>query len=151
MLVSLFVGSTSPIWTLVFPALGLLVVCAVAFFLMVYYSPLSDTGLQAAKASWSFSEYLLTITRKASHAPTLPDLFERYLPFATSYGLLKPWVRYFQQQASSHVPAWFHTSASSPTTSFTAFMAVMLAANTTGTTGEGVVSTLPPTPPNPRS
>lgn len=149
MVISLLVGSESTIWPVVFPALGLLVVCVVSFFLMVYHSPLSDKGMQAAKESWSFSQYLLNITRKSSHTPTTPELFERYLPIATSYGLLKPWLQYFQKQTPDHVPAWFKTSNSHPAESFATFTIVMIAANTTGNTGGG--TPLPPQPQHSRS
>ncbi|GHO43481.1 DUF2207 family protein [Ktedonospora formicarum] len=145
---SLFIGTTSTAWLIVFPALGLLSVCMVAFFLMTYYSPLSERGTQAARASWSFSEHLLNIASKSSHTPSSPDLFEHYLPFATSYGLLKPWIRYFRKQAPDHIPSWFETTSTTPAQSFIAFTAITLAAYTTGNTSSGPSPLSSPTTPN---
>src|SRR5262249_19085975 len=102
----------------------------------LYYSPMSDRGVEVARASRSFSNYLLDITR-TSYTSSDPNLFERYLPFATSYGLLSQWIKYFQKHEASHVPAWFENFDTAPIESYTAFAAVMLAANTTGNTSSG--------------
>lgn len=133
---SLLVGSTSVIWPIVFPALGLLAVSTLSFFIMLYYSPLSDRGAEAAQASRSFSDHLLAISTKA-HMNVEPGLFDRYLPYATSYGLLRQWIRCFQRQEPASIPAWFTHSETERAESFNAFTTVMVAAHTTGSTGGG--------------
>lgn len=135
-IVSLLVGSTSAIWPIVFLALGLLVVSTLSFFIMLYYSPLSDQGAEAAQASRSFSDHVLAISTKA-HMSAEPALFDRYLPYATSYGLLRQWVRRFQWQEPASIPAWFTHFETERAESFNAFTTVMVAAYTTGSTGSG--------------
>ena len=135
-IISLFIGSTSEIWPIVFLALGLLVVSMLAFFIMLYYSPLSDQGVEAARASRSFSNHLFAISTQ-EHAHIEPALFEVYLPYATSYGLLRQWIRSFQRHEPAPIPAWFAHLQTEREESFNALTTVMIAANTTGSTGGG--------------
>lgn len=78
----------------------------------VALKPLSDLGAETA-ADWdAFKKYLKEIT-KGKHPIEDPRVFEAYLPYATSFGLLSDWVKYFRKQGLANPPAYFHTLSTS--------------------------------------
>ncbi|MFZ6026823.1 MAG: DUF2207 domain-containing protein [Chloroflexota bacterium] len=68
-------------------------------------STLSDEGVRQASAWHSFTGYLRRVTRGKETAS--PDMFERYLPYAASFGIATEWAKFFQKMTGVPVPAWF--------------------------------------------
>ena len=60
------------------------------------------------------------------------EMFERYLPYAASFGLAVAWVKAFQKQGGLEIPAWFHSLAATPQQSMASFVAMTSAAHSYG-------------------
>ncbi len=104
-------GSTpSAAGLLIFPALGLLPIGIVAGFLWAKYSRRSDQGEQEARRWQAFSHYLTDMSTGQQPIGS-PALFGQYLPYATSFGLLRNWITCFQRQGLIKVPSWFQALA----------------------------------------
>lgn len=98
-------------------------------------SSLSDYGAQEAARWQSFYVYLREIVR-GREAVTRPDLFERYLPYAASYGLAEAWAKFFQKRGSAKIPDWFHVLArASAAENMGAFVAMTSATSSAGANG----------------
>ncbi|HSV86210.1 MAG TPA: DUF2207 domain-containing protein [Levilinea sp.] len=97
-------------------------------------SLLADPVLQQAAQWKSFSQYLKDVTR--NREPVIrPDLFEVYLPYAASFGLVEAWAKYFQKQGMQQAPAWF--TAESLDDNMASFIAVISSTNSAGDAGTG--------------
>ena len=124
-IISLIVGGTSGAWPIVFPALGLLAIGIVACFLWATYSRRSEQGEQEARRWQAFSHYLTDMSEGQQPIGSLA-LFGQYLPYATSFGLLRNWITCFQRQGLIEVPSWFHALASAPNANHTTFTDMMI-------------------------
>jgi hypothetical protein len=69
-------------------------------------SPLTDGGLETAVSWKQFSNYLKDVS-KGKQAVTSPTMFEKYLPYAASFGLLQQWARHFEKTGWTETPPYF--------------------------------------------
>jgi hypothetical protein len=69
-------------------------------------SPLTDGGLETAVAWKQFSKYLKDVS-KGKQAVTSPTMFEKYLPYAASFGLLQQWAKHFEKAGWTETPPYF--------------------------------------------
>lgn len=122
-IISLIAQATSAA-LIVFPALGLLAIGIVAYFLRAKYSDRSEQGEQEARRWQAFSHYLKDMSTGQQPIGS-PALFGQYLPYATSFGLLGNWITCFQRQGLIKVPSWFQALALAPNANHTAFTNMM--------------------------
>lgn len=116
-------------------ALGL--VSLAGLFVGAFVSPLSADGLRQASAWNSFTGYLRNVAR-GRETSVAPDLFERYLPYAASFGVATEWAGYFSKVANVKVPAWFQgLQTSLDDGSFAAIMAAVSAADASASVATG--------------
>jgi hypothetical protein len=107
---------------------ALFVIGVVALVLSATFSPLSNDGETQAAAWKGFAAYLKDVTR--GREPTLrPDAFDLYLPYAAGFGLASPWVKYFERQGNTPVPAWFKSLQASTSQDDFGAVAVFIAAS----------------------
>ncbi len=109
-LICLLFGMPTGTWPSLFLPLGVVGISITMAVLWGIFSILSEEGMQDAARWKAFSHYLRDITHgKELDLP--PDVFERYLIYATTFGLAEKWVKYFQKQGMAIVPPWFHSLA----------------------------------------
>lgn len=70
-------------------------------------SPLSDAGAETAVVWKEFNNYLKAVS-KGKQAVDSPTMFEKYLPYAASFGLLQQWAKHFEKEGWTETPAYFH-------------------------------------------
>ena len=136
---TLCVGGSLGTWPIVFPWVGLMIMSLVAWFLWTRYSRLSIQGAQEARRWNAFSNYLGDIS-SGEQPIASPALFEQYLSYATSFGLLANWINRFQNAGQIAVPPWFGTLATSPDEHYTSFTRMMVHTsmiNTSNSSGSG--------------
>jgi len=102
-----------------------------AFVLAGIFSPLSDQGAAEATRWKSFARFLRDATKGREPVWGL-EMFERYLPYAASFGMAVAWVKAFQKQGGLEIPAWFHSLAATPQQSMASFVAMTSAAHSSG-------------------
>ncbi len=102
-----------------------------AFVLAGVFSPLSDQGAAEATRWKGFAQFLRDAT-KGREPVWGSEMFERYLPYAASFGLAVAWVKAFQKQGGLEIPAWFHALAATPEQSMASFVAMTSAAHSYG-------------------
>jgi hypothetical protein len=117
-------------------AAAMFVLSMVAFILSGTYSPLSDEGAREAVHWQGFANYLKDVTTGREPAWDL-RLFDRYLPYAATFGLAGGWAKAFQKRGNAEIPGWFHGLAGSSDGSMGSFVVMMSAANSTGSSGAG--------------
>mgnify|MGYP000917541666 CR=1 FL=1 len=106
--------------------------------LMIYasaFSVLTPSGEEQAIRWKSFAEYLKDVS-KGKEPAISPDYFERYLAYATVFGLGATWAKYFETFNGMPLPVWFHATTGS-STNFAAIVAVMSASDSTGVSAGG--------------
>ncbi len=113
---------------------SLFVLSLTAFVMGGAYSPLSDRGSQEAARWQGFYEYLRDVTKGREPAWDLRQ-FERYLPYAATYGLAEKWARAFKERGGAEIPAWFRAVASAPDQAMGSFIAFTAASHSTGASG----------------
>lgn len=128
-IISLIAGGISGAWPIVFPALGLLAIGIVACFLWARYSRRSEQGEQEVRRWKAFSNYLTDISEGQQPIGSAA-LFGQYLPYATSFGLLRNWITCFQRQGLIEVPSWFQALAIAPHANHTTFTHMMIYTST---------------------
>ena len=109
-----------------------------AIALLIYvgaYSVLTPAGEEQAARWRGFGEYLKQVS-KGREPAIRPDYFERYLAYASIFGLGAAWAKYFEKLGGVPLPVWFHAQAGS-NTSFGAMVAVMSASDSSGAGGGG--------------
>lgn len=111
-----------------------------AFFLsvalLIYvgnFSVLTPAGEEQASRWKGFAEYLKQVS-KGREPVIRADYFERYLAYASVFGLGANWAKYFQKRGGVPLPVWFHAMAGRDA-NFGAIVAVMAASDTTGAGG----------------
>lgn len=113
-------------WPLLFSA-SLFMLSLVAFVMGGAMSALSDEASQQALLWKGFADYLKTATKGKEIIAA--ELFEAYLPYAAAFGLAEPWVKYFQKQGVTELPAWFHALAAAGDEGMAAFAAMITASH----------------------
>jgi hypothetical protein len=120
----------SGMWPPIFVVLALYALSVVAFVLAANTSLLSAAG-RGVQQSWQgFANYLRAIVKKRAETPQ--DVFEPFLPYAASFGLAEPWVKFFQKQGLAQAPAWFQATAGSDGSDIAVFVALIVATNSAG-------------------
>lgn len=117
-------------WPFLIPA-SLFLLSMAAFVLASIFSPLSDQGAEEATRWKGFSQFLREAT-KGREPVWGSEMFERYLPYAASFGLAVAWVKAFQKQGGLEIPAWFHSLAATPDQSMASFVVMTSAAYSSG-------------------
>jgi Predicted membrane protein (DUF2207) len=129
-IVALIVGIALGAWPLIFLPLGLAGTSVTALVLWATYSPLSDQGMEASQRWQAFSKYLSHIISGKEPVPSATT-FEQYLPYATSFGFMEKWVKFFQRQGVIVAPAWFRSLSNANNDDFSSFAHMMFYVNTT--------------------
>lgn len=130
LILALIIGIPLGAWPLIFLPLGLAGTSITALVQWARYSPLSDQGMEASLHWRAFSKYLDNIISGNEPVPS-PTAFEQYLPYATSFGLMRRWVNFFQSQGVIAVPAWFRSLSDTNNNDFSSFAHMMIYVNTT--------------------
>lgn len=99
-------------------------------------TPLSRQGTALASQWRSFAAYLKQITRNKA-AATRPDIFDLYLPYAASFGILHSWARYFEKKGGAKLPPWFQALTATPDEAMGAFVAMTAASSASGGSAAG--------------
>ncbi|HET6822998.1 MAG TPA: DUF2207 domain-containing protein [Anaerolineales bacterium] len=109
-----------------------------AIALLIYvgsYSVLTPAGEEQAARWRGFGEYLKQVS-KGREPAIRPDYFERYLAYASMFGLGAAWAKYFDKLGGVPLPVWFHAQAGSHA-NFATMVAVMSASDSSGAGGGG--------------
>jgi uncharacterized protein (TIGR04222 family) len=109
-----------------------------ALALLIYagtFSILTHAGEEQAARWKGFAEYLKQVS-KGREPAIRPDYFERYLAYASVFGLGAGWAKYFEQLGGVPLPVWFHAQAGRDA-SFGAIVPVMSASDSAGSSGGG--------------
>ncbi len=132
----LLFGIPAGIWPIVFLPLGVTGVSVTTAVLWSMFSLLSDKGMQDSVRWKAFSNYLRDIIRgKELDMP--PEVFERYLTYAASFGLAEKWVKYFQKQGLAVVPPWFQSLATASSDDLSHFITMVVVIHAVGGTHAG--------------
>jgi hypothetical protein len=97
---------------------------------------LTDEAKMMADEWQSFYNYMKDVTRrKAAVGET--NMFNRFLPYAASYGLLHQWAKFFQKEGWTELPPYFHALSRSGDDGMTAFVAMAGASSSSGGSAAG--------------
>lgn len=99
-------------------------------------SPLTDDGQVLANEWQQFADHLKDVT-KGKAAISGPEMFQRFLPFAASYGLLESWAKRFQKEGWTELPPYFHALSQADEASVAAFVAMTAASGASGGSAAG--------------
>ncbi|MBE2225478.1 MAG: DUF2207 domain-containing protein, partial [Anaerolineae bacterium] len=95
-------------------------------------TPLSDVGAETAVTWKEFNNYLKAVS-KGKQAVDSPTMFEKYLPYAATFGLLHPWAKHFEKEGWTETPAYFKVLPSTDgSQAMMAFVAMSAATNSSG-------------------
>jgi uncharacterized protein (TIGR04222 family) len=86
---------------------GLLVVTILGLGYAAGFSTQTAAGVEQAARWKAFKAYLEGVA-KGREPAIRPDFFERYLPYAATFGLGTRWAKFFQKLGGVGLPAWFH-------------------------------------------
>jgi len=115
---------------------GILLLGVVGVIMGAAFSPLSDVGAETAVAYKAFAQHLKNVT-KGKEAVGAPQMFERYLPYAASFGLLEQWAKHFEKAGWNHVPSYFHVLSTTGDNQMGAFIAMLAATSSSGGSAAG--------------
>ncbi len=132
----LIFGIPAGIWPIVFLPLGVVGVSVTASVLWSMFSTLSDKGMLASARWDAFSHYLRDLAN-GKELDISPEVFERYLTYAATFGLAEKWVKYFQKQGMAVVPPWFHSLATASADDFSYFVTMIIVIHAIGGTSGG--------------
>lgn len=99
-------------------------------------SPLTDEGAAKAAVWQRFADHLKDVT-KGKAAVSGPGMFQRFLPFAASYGLLEAWAKWFQKEGWTELPPYFQALTRAGEDSVAAFVALAAASGSSGGSAAG--------------
>ena len=123
------------LWPLLFAG-SVVIVGFVALIIVGTIYPLSRQGLALAAQWRGFGDYLKRVVRDKA-GPTRGDIFDHYLPYAASFGILASWARYFQKKGWTKLPPWFHALTTVPNDGMAAFVAMAAASSASGGSAAG--------------
>jgi hypothetical protein len=86
---------------------GLLIVAILGLGYAAGFSTHTAAGAEQA-ARWRALKAYLEGVAKGREPAIRPDFFERYLPYAATFGLGTRWAKVFQKLGGVPLPAWFH-------------------------------------------
>ncbi len=117
---------------------------AASFFLMfiIFLSVgssltiLTDEARLMANEWQSFYQHLKDVThRKAAVGET--NMFNRFLPYAATYGLLHQWAKFFEKEGWTQLPPYFHALNRADDGGMAAFVAMTAASSSSGGSAAG--------------
>ncbi len=80
----------------------------VAFLIVSRYMPAKTQKGSETAAQWdAFKHYLQNID-EYRNLEEAGDIFEKYLPYATAFGLERTWIRKFTAVATTPIPTWYY-------------------------------------------
>lgn len=120
------------------------IMSGVAFFILFviwiavgnWLTILTDEAKMLADEWQSFYDYLKNVTRKKA-AVGDTNMFNRFLPYAASYGILHDWSKFFQKEGWTEVPPYFHAANRSGHDSMAAFVAMSSTSASSGGSAAG--------------
>ena len=84
----------------------------------------------------SFYQHLKDVTRsKAAVGET--NMFNRFLPYAATYGLLHQWAKFFEKEGWTELPPYFHALNRADDGGMAAFVAMTAASSSSGGSAAG--------------
>ena len=110
--------------------IGVLILSLALLIYTSTFSVLTPAGEEQFARWKGFAEYLKQVS-KGREPAIRPDYFERYLAYASVFGLGANWAKYFQKLGGVPLPVWFHAMAGGDA-NFGAIVAVMAASDSTG-------------------
>lgn len=119
-------------------SLGAFLLSIVLLIYAAAFSILTPAGEEQSSRWKGFAEYLKQVS-KGREPAIRPDYFERYLGYASMFGLGANWAKYFQKLGGVPLPVWFRATAGGDA-NFGAIVAVMTASDSTGAGGGGGAS-----------
>lgn len=84
---------------------------------------LTDEAKLMADQWQSFHNYMKDVTRKKA-AVGNTNMFNQFLPYAASYGLLHQWAKFFEKEGWTEVPSYFHAASRTGSEHMAAFVAM---------------------------
>lgn len=97
---------------------------------------LTDEAKLMANEWQSFYQHLKDVTRsKAAVGET--NMFNRFLPYAATYGLLHQWAKFFQKEGWTELPPYFHALNRADDHGMAAFVAMTAASSSSGGSAAG--------------
>lgn len=97
---------------------------------------LTDDAKKMADEWQSFYQYLKDVTRKKA-AVGGTNMFNQFLPYAATYGLLHPWAKFFQKEGWTELPPYFHALSRSGNDGMAAFVAMAGTSSSSGGSAAG--------------
>ncbi len=97
---------------------------------------LTDDAKMMADEWQSFYNYMKDVTRKKA-AVGGTNIFNRFLPYAASYGLLHQWAKFFQKEGWTDLPPYFHALSRSGEENMAAFVAMAGSSSSSGGSAAG--------------
>lgn len=97
---------------------------------------LTDEARLLANQWQSFYQHLKDVTRrKAAVGET--NMFNRFLPYAATYGLLHQWAKFFEKEGWTQLPPYFHALNRADDGGMAAFVAMTAASSSSGGSAAG--------------
>lgn len=97
---------------------------------------LTDEARLMANEWQSFYQHLKDVTRsKAAVGET--NMFNRFLPYAATYGLLHQWAKFFEKEGWTQLPPYFHALNRADDGGMAAFVAMTAASSSSGGSAAG--------------
>ncbi len=93
--------------TAICPSISIVLTGAVLWYIARHMPTKTHKGAQAAAMWGAFENYLKNI-EKYQDLETAGDIFEKYLAYATVFGLERTWIRKFSRVPSTPIPHWYH-------------------------------------------
>lgn len=97
---------------------------------------LTDEAKLLADEWQSFYNYIKDVTRKKA-AVGSTNMFNQFLPYAASYGLLHQWAKFFQREGWTKLPPYFHAVSRSGEDGMAAFVAMAGTSSASGGSAAG--------------
>lgn len=97
---------------------------------------LTNEAKMTADEWQSFYNYMKDVTRHKA-AVGEPNMFNRFLPYAASYGLLHQWAKFFQKEGWTELPPYFHALSRTGDESMAAFVAMAGTSSSSGGSAAG--------------
>jgi uncharacterized protein (TIGR04222 family) len=114
---------------------GLLIVAILGLGYAAGFSTHTAAGAEQAARWRAFKAYLEGVA-KGREPAIRPDFFERYLPYAATFGLGTRWAKVFQKLGGVPLPAWFHAVDGSQA-DFAAIVPAISSAHSSASGGAG--------------
>ncbi|WP_420642511.1 DUF2207 family protein [Candidatus Leptofilum sp.] len=97
---------------------------------------LTDEAKMMADEWQGFHDYLKDVTHKKA-AVGGTNIFNQFLPYAASYGLLHQWAKFFEKEGWTEVPPYFQAVNRSGSESMAAFVAMTGSSSSSGGAAAG--------------